>query len=32
VQIERVLQINELKVISEDVVEAARSTLVVGAT
>ncbi len=32
VQIERVLQINELTVISEDVVEAARSTLVIGAT
>jgi len=32
VQIERVLLINELNVITEDVVEAARSTLVIGAT
>jgi len=32
VQIERVLRINELNVITEDVVEAARSTLVIGAT
>lgn len=32
VQIERVLRINELTVISDDVVEAARSTLVIGAT
>jgi DNA transposition AAA+ family ATPase len=32
VQIERILQINELQVITEDVVEAARSTLVIGAT
>ena len=32
VQIERILLINELNVITEDVVEAARSTLVIGAT
>jgi hypothetical protein len=32
VQIERILLINELTLITEDVVEAARSTLVVGAT
>jgi DNA transposition AAA+ family ATPase len=32
VQIERILRINELNVISDDVVEAARSTLVIGAT
>ena len=32
VQIERILLINELTVITEDVVEAARSTLVIGAT
>src|SRR5688572_15689854 len=32
VQIERILLINELHVITEDVVEAARSTLVIGAT
>jgi|SoiMethySBSTD1v2_1073268.scaffolds.fasta_scaffold495013_2 DNA transposition AAA+ family ATPase len=32
VQIERLLLINELHVITEDVVEAARSTLVIGAT
>jgi DNA transposition AAA+ family ATPase len=32
VQIERILRINELHVITEDVVEAARSTLVIGAT
>ena len=32
VQIERILHINELSVITEDVVEAARSTLVIGAT
>ncbi len=32
VQIERVLRINELTVITDDVVEAARSTLVIGAT
>jgi DNA transposition AAA+ family ATPase len=32
VQIERILRINELRVITEDVVEAARSTLVIGAT
>jgi DNA transposition AAA+ family ATPase len=32
VQIERTLLINELHVITEDVVEAARSTLVIGAT
>jgi len=31
-QIERILQINELTVITEDVIEAARSTLVIGAT
>jgi DNA transposition AAA+ family ATPase len=31
-QIERILLINELHVITEDVVEAARSTLVIGAT
>jgi hypothetical protein len=30
VQIERILLINELTVITEDVVEAARSTLVIG--
>lgn len=32
VQIERILRINELNAITEDVVEAARSTLVIGAT
>lgn len=32
VQIERVLAINELTAITDDVVEAARSTLVIGAT
>jgi DNA transposition AAA+ family ATPase len=32
VQIERILNINELTVITDDVVEAARSTLVVGVT
>jgi DNA transposition AAA+ family ATPase len=32
VQIERILLINELTIITEDVVEAARSTLVIGAT
>ena len=32
VQIERILLINELTVITEDVVEVARSTLVIGAT
>jgi len=32
VQIERILRMNELRVITEDVVEAARSTLVLGAT
>jgi DNA transposition AAA+ family ATPase len=32
VQLERILRINELHVITEDVVEAARSTLVIGAT
>ena len=32
VQMERILRINELRVITEDVVEAARSTLVIGAT
>jgi DNA transposition AAA+ family ATPase len=32
VQIGRILKINELSVITEDVVEAARSTLVIGAT
>jgi len=32
VQIERILRINALNVITEDVVEAARSTLVIGAT
>jgi len=32
VQIERILRINELTVITEEVVEAARSTLVIGAT
>src|SRR4029450_7180380 len=32
VQRERILRINELHVITEDVVEAARSTLVIGAT
>jgi DNA transposition AAA+ family ATPase len=32
VQIERILRINELSAITEDVVEAARSTLVIGAT
>jgi DNA transposition AAA+ family ATPase len=32
VQIERILRINDLSVITEDVIEAARSTLVIGAT
>ena len=32
IQIERILRINELTVITSDVVEAARSTLVIGAT
>ena len=32
VQMERILRMNELHVITEDVVEAARSTLVIGAT
>lgn len=32
VQIERILAINDLRVITDDVVEAARSTLVIGAT
>ena len=32
VQIERILMINDLRVITDDVVEAARSTLVIGAT
>uniref|UniRef100_UPI00197D3163 AAA family ATPase n=1 Tax=Paraburkholderia polaris TaxID=2728848 RepID=UPI00197D3163 len=32
VQIDRILRINDLKVITEDVVEAARSTLVIGVT
>lgn len=32
VQIERILRINDLNLISDDVVEAARSTLVIGAT
>lgn len=32
VQIERILRINDLSVITDDVVEAARSTLVIGAT
>ncbi len=32
VQIARILKINELKVITDDIVEAARSTLVIGAT
>ena len=32
VQIERILRINELNVITDDVVSAARSTLVIGAT
>jgi DNA transposition AAA+ family ATPase len=32
VQIERILQVNELTVVTDDVVNAARSTLVIGAT
>jgi len=32
IQIERILRINQLTVITSDVVEAARSTLVIGAT
>ena len=32
VQIERILKINELSLVTDDVVEAARSTLVIGAT
>ncbi len=32
VQIERILRLNELTVITEDVVEAAGSTLVIGVT
>jgi len=32
VQIERILKINGLSVVTDDVVEAARSTLVIGAT
>ncbi|WP_432256622.1 AAA family ATPase [Limimaricola sp. AA108-03] len=32
VQIERILRINELSLVTDDVIEAARSTLVVGAT
>ncbi len=32
VQIERILKINQLTVITDEVVEAARSTLVVGVT
>jgi hypothetical protein len=31
VQIKRIMKINELTVITDDVVEAARSTLVIGA-
>ena len=32
VQIERILRLNELTVITEGVIEAARSTLVIGVT
>jgi len=31
-QIERIMRINELTVVTSDIVEAARSTLVIGAT